>query len=143
MVLQNEHADLEVHEMNTKLRAIIYALAASASIGVAPVAPGVAQAQDSSSHSLSASMCEGSKAMAQHDVEESVEAVGRGDYDDAAFWSNAASEELQEANKWCAEAAAEDHSPIRTVVASGGIITTPPVTARPVVKVTRPLTALR
>jgi hypothetical protein len=129
--------------MNTKLRAIIYTLAASASIGVAPVAPSVSQAQDSSSHSLSATMCESSKGMAQHDIEESVEAVGRGDYDAAAFWSNAASEESQDAKKWCAEAATEDHSPTKTVVVPGGIITTPPVTAEPVVKVTLPLAALR
>jgi hypothetical protein len=129
--------------MNTKLRAIIFTLAASASIGVAPVAPGVSQAEDSSSHSLSATMCESSKGMAQHDIEESAEAVGRGDYDAAAFWSNAASEDLQEAKKWCAEAATEGHSPTKPMVAPGGIITTPPVTPKPVVKITRPVTVLR
>ncbi len=121
--------------MNNWIRTIIFALAASASIGVAPVAPPISWAQDSSSHSLSATMCESSKGMAQHDIEESVEAVGRGDYDDAAFWSESAAEEAREAKKWCAEAAAEMRPPVKIVVAPKGGIATPPVTTRPVVKV--------
>jgi hypothetical protein len=130
--------------MLTKIRTTIIALIASASFGFATVAPAVSQAQDSSRHSLSATMCEGSKDMAQHDIEEAAEAVGRGDYEAAAFWSESASEELQEAKKWCAEAAAEGHSRTKVVVAPGGALSTPPVTTKPVVvtKVVHPVTSL-
>ncbi len=115
--------------MLTKTRTIIITLVASASFGVASVAPAVSQAQDnSSSNSVSASMCQGRKDMAQHEIEEAAAAVGRGDYEAAAFWSESASEDVQEAEKWCAEAAAEGHALTKVVVAPGGAIRTPPVT---------------
>jgi hypothetical protein len=115
--------------MLSKTRTTIITLIAAGSFATATVAPAVSQAQDnSSSNSLSASMCQGSKGMAQHDIEEAVEAVGRGDYEAAAFWSESASEDAQEAKKWCAEAAAKGHTPTKVVIAPGGAIRTPPVT---------------
>jgi hypothetical protein len=127
MVLQTNFAE-EAHQMLTKTRTIIITLVASVSFGVASVAPAVSKAEDSSSNSVSASMCQSRKDMAQHDIEEAAEAVGRGDYEAAAFWSESASEDAQEAKKWCAEAAAESHALTKVVVAPGGAISTPPVT---------------
>jgi hypothetical protein len=128
MVLQTNFAE-EAHQMLTKTRTTIIALVASASFGVASVAPAVSQAQDnSSSNSVSASMCQGRKDMAQHEIEEAAAAVGRGDYEAAAFWSESASEDAQQAEKWCAEAAAEGHALIKVVVAPGGAISTPVTT---------------
>ena len=113
--------------MNAKIRTTIIALVAASSFAATSVVPAVSQAQDSSSNSLSATMCQGRKDMAQHDIEEAAEAVGRGDYEAAALWSESASEDAAEAKKWCAEAAAEG-PPTKVVVAPGGAISTPPVT---------------
>jgi hypothetical protein len=125
--------------MSSKIRTIIVTVIAAGSFASATVAPAVSQAEDNSSHGVAARECEGHREMAQHDIEESVEAAGRGDYDAAAFWSNAASEDLREADKACAEAAAEGRSPTKLVLVRAGSISTSPVPAKPNA---RPVTSL-
>jgi hypothetical protein len=129
--------------VSTKIRTAIIAVIAACSFATATVAPAVSVAEDNTSQGVAARECQGHREMAQHDIEESVEAVGRGDYDTAAFWSNAASEDLQEANRLCAEATAEGHSRITAVTARGGAIGTVPVQASPVTVVrARPVGSL-
>jgi hypothetical protein len=119
--------------MNTKIRTIIVTVIAAGSFASATVAPPVSRAEDNNtSQGVAARECQGYREMAQHDIEESVEAVGREDYDAAAFWSNAASEDVREAEKACAAAAAAARSLTKAVVARGGAISTSPVPAKPV-----------
>jgi hypothetical protein len=118
--------------MSTRIRTIIITVIAAGSFATATTAPAVSQAEDNNtSQAVAAAGCQGDKEMAQHDIEESAEAVGRGDYDDAAFWSNAASEDIRKAEKSCAEAAAEGRSPTKVVAVRGGAISTPSVPAKP------------
>jgi hypothetical protein len=135
MVLQANFAK-EENEMNTKLRTIIVAFVASASIGVAPT---VSQAQDASGNSTAAD-CQNDREAAKGAIELATKYAAEGDYETAATWSQIASGFARLGQTDCAMAAAEGLSPTKVVVAPVGGISTVAVTTPPVRTVFHPKT---